>query len=266
MFDGCYSQSVIKKSDMFEYENNCTADSQCFQNKISYWDVESILQHKNTLLSGILMNPDKIIHNPTYNSTWIQLFNGIESNINSWNIRKIMLRLILNPEKRLRNHLKIEKKQLLKKKYTIGLQLRMGGTISDTPEEYVGIPFSRLNEVIDQVRNVIKKKQWEGKVQVYISSDSSKTIQYIRNQTKKEFPVVESLLYQHGHTSRYLAKKDYANIMRKVVSDMYYMSICDHLIVSWPSSLGRMMCYVSDEDQCEAVLGWKVETKHIAMY
>lgn len=211
------------------------------------------------------MDPEKIFNNTAYFQKLQNVFSVVDANVSLWNIRRTMLQLILNPEKRLRELLFIEKKQLLKYSHTIGLQLRMGGNISDTPEKYVGIPFSRIDEVIDQVRTVIKRNGWEGNVQVYISSDSSKTIQYIQEKTAKEFPVVESKLYKHGHTSSFLVKKDYANVMRKVVSDLYYMSICDYSIVSWPSSLGRLMCFLTKEDQCEAVLGWKVDNKKISI-
>ena len=176
-----------------------------------------------------------------------------------------MLRMILNPEPKLQKRLLMERKQLLKYPHTIGLQLRMGGAIADSPEEYVGIPFSRIEDVINQVREVIKEKKWGKKVQVYISSDSSKTIQYIRNKTTNEFPVVESLLFEHGHSSSHLVKNKYTNVMRKVISDMYYMSVCDYLLVSWQSSLGRMMCYLVDEDRCGAVLNWRVENKKVEM-
>ena len=71
-----------------------------------------------------------------------------------------MLRMILNPEPKLQKRLLMEKKQLLKYPYTIGLQLRMGGSIADSPEKYVGIPFNRIEDVINQVREVIKKKKW----------------------------------------------------------------------------------------------------------
>ena len=265
LFNGCFSDSIIKTKDEISYQTVCDPLGLCFPSRNKTWDIEKALQHNNTLLKGILMSSDPILNNPKYNSTWLSLLNGIEENPSVWNMRKMMLRMILNPEPKLQKRLLIEKKQLLKYPYTIGLQLRMGGSIADSPEEYVGIPFNRIEDVINQVRKVIKKKKWEKKVQVYISSDSSKTIQYIRNQTKNEFPVVESLLFEHGHSSSHLVKKKYVNVMRKVISDMYYMSISDYLLVSWQSSLGRMMCYLAEEGRCDTVLNWRIENKKIEL-
>ena len=53
--------------------------------------------------------------------------------------------------------------------------------------------------------------------------------------------------------------------MRKVISDMYYMSISDYIVVSWQSSLGRMMCYLAEEGRCDTVLNWRIENKKIEM-
>ena len=209
------------------------------------------------------MQSEPILNNQMYEEIWISLLNGVEEKPSMWNMRKMMLRLILNPEPILQNSLLSEKSKILKYRYTIGLQLRMGGNISDSPESYVGIPFDRINDVINQVREVITKKNWTNNVQVYISSDSSKTIQYVRNKTKNEFPVVESLLFEHGHTKKYLAKNKYVNIMKKVLADMYYMSVSDYLLVSWQSSLGRMMCYLAEEEKCDYVLKWKIQDKAI---
>ena len=263
VFNGCFSDSIINSEKEFSYQQICKPWYKCFPKRNATWHIDKVLHKKNCILDGIFMQPDPILHNPKYHETWIRLLNGIEERPSIWNMRKMMLRLILNPEQKLQNSILSEKKKILKFRYTIGLQLRMGGTVSDTPEEYVGIPLNRVNDVIDQVREVISKKNWTNNVQVYISSDSSKTIQYVRNMTRNEFPVVESLLFEHGHSKMYLAKNKYVNIMKKVLADMYYMSVSDYLLVSWQSSLGRMMCYLSEEEKCDYVLKWKIQDKAV---
>lgn len=263
VFNGCFSDSIIKNENEFSYQRICKPWHSCFPSKNKTWDIDQVLHSNNSLLDGIFMHSEPILNNPKYYKTWLQLLNGIEEYPSMWNMRKMLLRLLLNPEPTLLNSLLSEKTKILKYRYTIGLQLRMGGNISDTPEQYVGIPFDRINEVIDQVREVITIKNWTNSVQVYISSDSSKTIQYVRNITRNEFPVVESLLFEHGHSKMYLAKNKYVNIMKKVLADMYYMSVSDYLLVSWQSSLGRMMCYLSEEEKCDYVLKWRIEDKAI---
>lgn len=237
IFDGCYRNDIITNLTSVPYERYCNSYKLCFDPDLPYWEVATLLQNKSALVGGYNMNPTKIILNPNYKKKWIQLLDGVEANVSLWNVRKTMLRLILNPSRKLRKQLLVEKNHLLKLPHTIGLQLRMGGNISDTPEAYVGVPFSRLDEVLNQVRRVITKNQWVNQTQLYISSDSTKTIAFIREQTKEEFPVVESLLFRHGHTGLQRTESDYVNVQKKVVSDMYYMSICDHLIVTWPNDV-----------------------------
>lgn len=188
------------------------------------------------------MEPNRIIMNPLYNKTWAKLFDGIESNVNPWNVRKMLMGLILNPSKELRRTLLDERKRIIRLPHTIGLQLRMGGKLADSPEKYTGVPINRLDEVLDQIRAVIRKRKWEGKVQVYVSSDSSSVIKILRNHTQKEYPIVESTLFKHGHTS--LTKEDPVEVTSKVLSDLYFMTTCDRVIVTWPSSLGRLMCFM----------------------
>ena len=137
LFNGCYSDSIIKTKDKFSYQNVCDPLGLCFPLRNKTWDIEKALQHNNTLLKGILMSSDPILNNPKYNSTWLSLLNGIEENPSVWNMRKMMLRMILNPEPKLQKRLLMEKKQLLKYPYTIGLQLRMGGNLSDSPEHCI---------------------------------------------------------------------------------------------------------------------------------
>ena len=168
-----------------------------------------------------------------------------------WNVRRTLLRLAMNPEQRLRALYLRERPNLIKLRYTIGLQLRMGGDLANTKETYSGVPIDRIDEVIDQVREKIKERHWWGKVQLYISSDSSYIIELIRNKTRQEFPVVTSQLFTKGHTE-FVMKKD---ITRSVLVDIYYMSMADHVIVTWPSSLGRIMCFMNSY-KCGAVLNW----------
>lgn len=205
------------------------------------------------------MNPDKVISNPLYKDIWKKLFDGIEPKVNDQIVKRMLLRLLLNPSEKLRDLLLKEKERLLVLPHTIGLQLRMGGRYADSPERYSGVPISRIGEVINQVRTIIKKNKWKGNVQVYISSDSSYTVDLIRNMTRKEFPVVVANLFVRGHTRK--GNLDRNAVLSQVMTDMYFMAISDKVVVTWPSSLGRYMCFISNDDKCSAVLNWWVPHK-----
>ena len=81
--------------------------------------------------------------------------------------------MFLNPSENLYNQLDNERKSLIKYDHMIGLQLRMGGKLADHPEHYIGIPFSRIDDVISQVKSYIAMNHLENNVQLYIASDSS---------------------------------------------------------------------------------------------
>lgn len=208
-------------------------------------------------MGGSLMEIQTIIASGGNIRLWRTLIADLAGGIEVWKIRKMFLRLLLNPEPIMKQNYLEERKKLIVHKYTIGLQLRMGGSLANENEEYTGVPFNRIDDVIEQVRGVIKKKKWEKNVQLFISSDSSYVIDVIKNKTRNEFPVVYSQLYKRGHTELEAGKE----ITRNVLIDLYYMSMADHIIVTWPSSLGRLMCFVSNQKACDAVLNWWEKSK-----
>lgn len=242
--------------EVFRYNKLCLPLNKCFRGRP--WVIDESIRNKNVYTYGHDLYPDDILSNRDYYYVWKELLKDIEPKINLWNIRKNLIRLFLNPKQELSLLLSKEKQRILKNKYTIGLQLRMGGNMSDTPElNYWGIPVSRLDDVISQLREEIHKQNWTNNVQIYISSDSTKAIEYIRKKTRNDFPVIESLLYKRGHSSGVSSIGNYSTVMKKVISDFYYMSYCNKVIVSWQSLLGRMMCYMMEESQCDQVLHWK---------
>ena len=197
------------------------------------------------------MEIERVFDHNEYKKELNAIFGNTTCGPRLWDVRRTLLRMVMNPEPRLRAMYMKERSQLIRKKYTIGLQLRMGGDLANTYEDYRGVPLKRIDEVINQVRNVTITKKWNGKVQLFISSDSSYVIELIRNKTRNEFPVVSSQLFVKGHTEFIMSK----DITRSVLVDMYYMSMADHVIVTWPSSLGRLMCFMN-RHKCDAVLNW----------
>lgn len=197
------------------------------------------------------MNIEHVFTYNEYSTIWETIFNDTKGGPGLWNVRRTLLRMVLNPQPSLRAKFFKERSQLLKLNHTIGLQLRMGGQLANKKEKYEGVPLDRIDQVIDQVSQVIQAKNWTGQAQLFISSDSSSVIEIIKNKTHNLFPVVSSQLFMKGHT----AMTRSINIKQSVLIDMYYMSMADHVIVTWPSSLGRLMCYMNDHP-CDAVLNW----------
>lgn len=263
LFKGCYSNSIIEDTSQFNFTKKCVPMNKCFGRKW-FWNVDTAFGNHSVYTSGSNIFPVRIIENPRFMPIWEELFEGIESNVTFWNIRKMFIHLFLNPSPDLRQKWLIEEKSLLRYNHTIGLQLRMGGKVSDSPElDYWGVPFSRLDDVIKQVLEVIESHHWKNDVQLYIASDSTKAVRYIQERVNGVFPVVESTLFRRGHTRRRSSRKNYLSIMGQVLSDFYYISKSDHVIVSWQSTLGRMMCYAKNEDQCEKVLHWNSANKKV---
>ena len=252
LFNGCFNRRELSSYSHINIQNKCLPFFRCFP-KGDVWDINSIIPHNNTIISGYRIDKDILLNNDDNMEIMKRLFHYGNENITHWNIRRDILRLFLNPSEYLQNQLENERKSLIKYEHTIGLQLRMGGKLSDYRESYVGIPFSRIDDVISQVKSYIAMNHWENNVQLYIASDSSFVINHIRNKTKDYLPVIESLLFKHGHS---VESRDYISVMNKVISDFYYMSLCDYIFVTWPSSMGRMMCYFTDEEKCGKVLNW----------
>ena len=258
LFNGCFNRRELSSYSQIDIQNYCIPYFRCFHLQNKTCDISSAITYNNTIISGNFIDKDILLNNDEYMGIAKRLFYYGTENITHWNIRRDILRLFLNPSEYLQNQLENERKSLIKYEHTIGLQLRMGGKLSDYRENYTGIPFSRIDDVISQVKSYIAMNHWENNVQLYIASDSSFVINHIRNKTKYYFPVIESLLYKHGHSRGH---KDYILVMNKVISDFYYMSLCDYIFVTWPSSMGRMMCYFTDEEKCGKVLNWTSKDK-----
>ena len=256
-FESCFSPNVLKGNEKMKYDKKCINHRACTNILCTYGrkpkpgEMRAFFETPSMLIGGSLMEIERLFTNGEYEHELNKVFFGIRSGSNVANVRRTLLRLLLNPEPKLKKMYLEERSRLIKLKYTIGLQLRMGGDLANTNEDYKGVPISRIDDVIDQIRDVIKRKGWAKNVQLYISSDSSYVIDLIRNKTRNEFPVVTSQLFQKGHTE-FLLDND---ISRNVFVDMYYMSMSDHLFVTWQSSLGRLMCFLSDS-RCDAVLDW----------
>lgn len=72
---------------------------------------------------------------------------------------------------------------------------------------------------------------------MYISSDSSYTIDLIRNMAGKEFSIAIANLFLNGHTRKSVSERK--DILSQVMIEVFIMEISDKVVVSWSSALGR---------------------------
>lgn len=241
----------------------CNPYTHCFSNKDKVWTAKPVM-NASVVFGASLMDPSKFLVGTENQLKFAALFKDIIPDYSPWNVRRDVMRLWLNPCDSLREEIQNEKKVLINRTHLIGLNLRMGGRVADFVEEYIGIPFSRLYDVAKQIHRYIESHNYNASdVTVYIASDSTKAIRRMSELLNKDLIVVESQLYSHGHTRRSRSPDDYVRKMKKVVADMYYMALSEHKFVSWQSSFGRIICFLSDENTCDAVLDWKNTNKKV---
>lgn len=241
----------------------CKPYTICFPTKNSSWTIDPVV-NQNVVLSYSLMDSTKFLDNIDNGAILTSLFKDAIPDFSLWNVRRDIMRLWLNPSDSLRDEILAEKETLVTRPHLIGLNLRMGGTYAVVQESYVGIPPSRLPSIATQIHTFIQSRNWNySDVEVYISSDSTKAITRMRQLLNQDIVIAESQLYIHGHTKTSFNSDDHVNKMKKIVADMYYMAISEHRFVSWQSSFGRIICFLSDENTCDAVLNWKNTNKNI---
>lgn len=260
---GCYSNNMMSMDQHLGTVTRCKPYTTCFSSSNNSWTIDPVV-NRNVVIGGSLMDSTKFLDNNDNMAFLTSLFNDTIPDFSLWNVRRDIMRLWFNPIDSLRNEILAEKETLITRSHLIGLNLRMGGSYAVLPESYVGIPPSRLPSIATQIHTYIQSRNWNyTDVEVYISSDSTKAITKMKKLLNQDIMIVESQLYMHGHTKRSMNTKEYVDKMKKVVADMYYMTISEHRFVSWQSSFGRIICFLSDENTCDAVLNWKNTNKNI---
>ena len=262
MLGGCYSGNIISMDQNLGKVRRCKPYTTCYPNKEKYWSPEPI-QNSSAVFSSPLMDSTKFF-SPQNIAKFSTLFQKAIPDFSAWNVRRDLMRLWFNPSDSLRQEILEEKARLINRTHLIGLNLRMGGMYANYPEEYVGVPMTRLPEIARQIHTYMEQQGWDPRnVTLYISSDSTKAIKRMSSLMNRGTLVVESGLYNHGHTKRSMGPIEYIKKMKKVIADMYYMTTCEYRFVSWQSSFGRIICHLSDENTCEPVLGWTNVNKKV---
>ena len=159
-------------------------------------------------------------------------------------IRSVWLRLILNPSKNLceiiNNHIAV-----LKQKYIIGVQLRLGGTKANYQEREM-LPEEGIEIALQKIKRHVQENhlQWED-VYVFLSTDSDFAVRRFRYELGKISP---SLLYtadnyKIGHSAKakssIYGKKLWADFTRRAIVDLMVLKESDFYLYSKMSSFGK---------------------------
>lgn len=119
--------------------------------------------------------------------------------------------------------------------FLVGVQLRTGGTLSDSYESSTFLTTEKLPlayaYVIDAIRNTTMTN-----VTVFLSTDSS----YVHTTVGKNLPysVISANMYKIGHSSPGRQREQLLDCVKRAVVDLYLLSKCDLLITTGHSSFG----------------------------
>ena len=166
-----------------------------------------------------------------------------------------LLKTILNPSIQLQQEMFFERRVILKRKLTVGLQLRMNKRVS-IDCMYCGLTKNNVSNFIQFINQTIYNEGYASKqTTLYISTDLPDIIPFIR-EVAKDYDVVESAIGQHGHTCSSFAKREnktFQDVIGKVMADFVYIVNSDITFVSRKSSLGRLMCFARYPRKCNYV-------------
>jgi hypothetical protein len=124
LFQGCFS--TIPNSNMSDYMN-CSPYGKCFPQPVPRDYNRSLLTNHNAIIGGINM--------PLYFSCFADIMsdwnhiidNGQENSF--WDIKRVLLHLLLNPKPEFRKLLLMERSRLLTRPHSLGIQLRFGAGV-----------------------------------------------------------------------------------------------------------------------------------------
>ena len=122
----------------------------------------------------------------------------------------------------------------------VGIQLRFGGGIASTNENYTFLNPNRMDIIIRLITNVIPPKRTA--CSVFLSSDSPAAQKML---SPLNLPILTAEKFQIGHTNR----NNYSYYER-AITDLYILSNCDILFNTYWSSFGQIAKDLSRARQC----------------
>ena len=124
----------------------------------------------------------------------------------------------------------------------IGVQLRTGGLLANTPEQDVFLTKEKIETMAKRIMSFIANRTIINPA-LFISSDSSDAIEQMKGLVS--IPVYYSTAYQIGHSSPARNHAPLQQVFLRNVIDIEVLSFCDYLITTKDSSFGQIAIYLS---------------------
>ena len=154
------------------------------------------------------------------------------------NPRAILSRLFLQPAHDIKDTIfqVLEKNDFAQ---CVGLQLRMGGNVSNTIEYKSFLSQQSIRNIIQQI-DVLERDHFK---LLFLTTDAS-------NLTQKELKqinmtIIESNAFSVCHSSIHFRNSNYSSCLKRAVVDSILISHCDHMYVTYGSSYGRLCSWLS---------------------
>ena len=124
----------------------------------------------------------------------------------------------------------------------LGLQVRTGGTVSNTHEESLFYSLEKVDPIMSFVKSFAQNNTLSN-VTLFLSTDSNQMVNAIRE--KSPFPIVMLNAYSIGHSSPLRNGNSLSSSLKRAVMDIYLLSKCDYLITTRSSSFGDTAAFLS---------------------
>lgn len=124
----------------------------------------------------------------------------------------------------------------------IGLQIRTGGLLANTPETSVFLTKEKIDIMMERIRELVTNHTLSLPV-VFVSSDSSDAI--VQIQSTLPYPVYASDVYRIGHSSPWRSHYNLRNVYKRNMIDILVLAQCDYLVTTKDSSFGLLALSLS---------------------
>ena len=155
-------------------------------------------------------------------------------------IHNVFYRLLLNPSFELCSIIN-SYTRLFQNKHSIGVQIRMGGNMSNT-KDATFMNTTRVMGVMNELRRIISMKE-ESNVVLFISADSSSTVDYFR-ASLQNVTIISVKEFTIGHSATAFGKRGdkekWEEATKRAIVDLMILKECDELIITRGSSFGDL--------------------------
>ena len=231
---------IGKEADQAEWVFNPFASFESQQSIIPLWHNRSV-----DLVVTSYYDATIRIHSGVYDAKLKSMgflpshASDVSSSQRTKEMHSILLRLLFNPSYDLCSKINNYISQL-RSAYSIGIQLRMGGQLSNM-KDAVFLDLNRVKEVIQEVKqqaSLMKPRR----VIAFLSTDSSAVQEYVTQVLSPSITVLLVDDYQIGHSATTYGRKGKQGVWegatKRAIMDLMILKECDLLYVTHNSSFG----------------------------